>query len=251
MSASSLSRPRLDSTPHVASRPSPASFELPSVIGAELARALSDEIVFLRLEPGARLTEEDICSRYGVSRSPVREAFKMLEADGLIVRSARRGVRVAPVSAKDLEEVYACRGALEGLAAAGAARNAGPEAHAELQRLIVALEEALVARDVPAFFERNVAVTRAVHKHSGNNTLIRIVDGIEKQALRYRYIAHTRTYEMLETSFVGHRGVCEAIVAGNPSLARRRADRMIRIAHSVISKALAEAYPGEAGPEAA
>ena len=55
---------------------------------------------------------------------------------------------------------------------------------------------------------------------------------------------------MLETSFAGHRGVCEAIIAGNAALARRRADRMIRIAHSVIAKALAEAYPEAMAPVA-
>lgn len=217
------------------------------MIGAELSRALSDEIIFLRLEPGSRVTEEDLCSRYGVSRSPVREALKMLEADGLIVRSARRGVRIAPVNAEDLQEVYACRAALEGLAAASAAKNAGTEAHAELRRLVRALEDAIAARDVEAFFRNNVALTRTVHLHSGNKTLIRIVDGIEKQALRYRYLAHARTHEMLETSLVGHRGVCEAIIAGNAALSRRRADRMIRIAHSVIARALAETYPGATG----
>lgn len=226
-------------------------FELPSIIGAELARVLSDEIIFLRLEPGSRVTEDDLCSRYGVSRSPVREALKTLEMDGLIVRSTRRGVRVAPVSATDLKEVYSCRAVLEGLAAENAARNAGPDAHEELRRLIRALDDAIATRDVAAFFQNNVALTRAVHLHSGNNTLIRIVDGIEKQALRYRYLAHTRTHEMLETSLAGHRGVCEAIIAGNAPLARRRADRMIRIAQSVIARALAEAYPGDVGPDAA
>ena len=228
----------------------PKRFELPSVIAAELARSLSEEIIFLRLEPGSRVTEEDLCSRYGVSRSPVREALKMLEADGLIVRSARRGVRIAPVSSSDLDEVYSCRAALEGLAAASAAKNAGPGAHAELRQHIRALDDAIAARDVAAFFQNNVALTRAVHLHSGNHTLVRIVNGIEKQALRYRYLAHTRTHEMLETSLAGHRGVCEAIIAGNAALARRRADRMIRIAHSLIARVLAEAYPGESATDA-
>lgn len=249
-----MSQTLLSSAASLPEFPDPSTegrFELPSVIGAELARALSDEIIFLRREPGSRVTEEDVCSRYGVSRSPVREALKMLEADGLIVRSARRGVRVAPVSVGDLDEVYSCRAVLEGLAAASAARNTGPEAHTELRRLVRALEDAIGARDVGAFFRNNVALTRAVHLFSGNKTLIRIVDGIEKQALRYRYLAHARSHEMLETSLVGHRGVCEAIIAGNATLARRRADRMIRIAHSVIAQALAEAYPGGAGPDVA
>lgn len=249
----SLSQTSLASPSARSTLPDPAMsrFELPSVIGAELARALSDEIIFLRLEPGSRMTEEDVCGRYGVSRSPVREALKMLEADGLIVRSARRGVRVAPVSVGDLGEVYACRAVLEGLAAASAARNAGLDAHAELRQLVRALEEAIAARDVAAFFRNNVALTRAVHRLSGNKTLIRIVDGIEKQALRYRYLAHARTHEMLETSLAGHRGVCEAIIAGHPALARRRADRMIRISHAIIARALAAAYPVAAGSDAA
>jgi DNA-binding GntR family transcriptional regulator len=221
----------------------PESFALPTVIAAEVARALSDEIITLRIEPGSRLIEEEVCAKYGVSRSPVREALKSLEANGLIVRSARRGVRVTPISRTDLDEVYACRAALEGLAAAGAARNATPEVDAELAKLVSALERAIKARDVPEFFKHNVALTRAVHRHCGNKTLIRIVEGIEKQALRYRYLAHARTHEMLIVSFEGHREVCEAIAQRDAPVALRRATRMIRNAQAVIARALAEAYP--------
>jgi GntR family transcriptional regulator, rspAB operon transcriptional repressor len=86
-----------------------------------------------------------------------------------------------------------------------------------------------------------------VHAASRNTTLMRIVAGIEKQALRYRYLAHLRTMEMLELSFEGHRDVCAAITERKPLLARRRAERLIRRAHGVIAKALAEAYPAAVG----
>jgi len=71
-------------------------FDIPLVIGEEFARSLSDAIIFLDYEPGSRIVEEDICAAYGLSRSPVREALRPLEAQGLVVRSTRRGARVAP-----------------------------------------------------------------------------------------------------------------------------------------------------------
>nr|WP_246736359.1 GntR family transcriptional regulator [Enterovirga sp. DB1703] len=220
------------------------SFALPTVIGAELARALSEEIITLRLEPASRLTEEEVCGRYGVSRSPVREAFKALEAEGLIVRSARRGVRVTPISRQDLDEVYTCRAALEGLAAAGAARSADRLIDAELSRLIDALDVAIRSRNAPEFFKHSVGFTSAIHRHCGNKTLRRMLEGIDKQARRYRYLAHTWTHEMLEVSLQNYREVSEAIALRNTSMAQRRATRMIRRAHAVIARALTEAYPG-------
>jgi GntR family transcriptional regulator, rspAB operon transcriptional repressor len=151
------------------------------------------------------------------------------------------------MSRADLDEVYACRVVLEGLAAAEAARAVDEATIGHLRSLLAGMRVSLEARDVPTFFRRNVAFTRTVHAASRNTTLMRIVAGIEKQALRYRYLAHLRTMEMLELSFEGHRDVCAAITERKPLLARRRAERLIRRAHGVIAKALAEAYPAAVG----
>ena len=112
------------------------------------------------------------------------------------------------------------------------------------------MNKAFKAKDVPTFFKHNVAFTRAVHAASQNQTLIRIVAGIEKQALRYRYLAHLQTHEMLSMSLEGHSEVAEAVLAGEVSLARLAPSRLMRRAHGVIAKALAElayAVPGDAG----
>ena len=224
-------------------------FSLPSMIAAEIARVLARQITFLKLQPDARVIEEELCTQFGVSRSPVREAFRMLEADGLLVRTARRGVRVAPMNRADLDEVYACRVALEGLAAAEAARLAKDETLAQLTKSLAEMEESLGGNDVERFFERNAAMTRAIHAASGNDTLIRIIAGIDQQALRYRYLAHLRTREMLDLSLEGQREVLAAIVARKPLQARRRAESLIRRAHGVIARTLAEAYPGSNNSE--
>jgi DNA-binding GntR family transcriptional regulator len=224
-------------------------FSLPAMIAAEIARVLTRQITFLKLQPDARITEEELCAQFGVSRSPVREAFRMLEADGLVVRTARRGVRVAPMNRVNLDEVYACRVALEGLAAAEAARSAGDQTLAQLNEHLADMEEALNGNDVERFFDRNAAMTRAIHAASGNATLIRIVAGVDQQALRYRYLAHLRRHEMLDLSLDGQREVIAAIAARKPLQARRRAESLIRRAHAVIARALAEAYPGSGHSE--
>ena len=225
-------------------------FKLPTGIGTEVARAFSDYIVFLKWEPGKRLIEENLCAEFGVSRSPVREAFHILEADGLIIRTARRGVRVTPMSQQDLAEVYKCRAVLEGLAASEAAKVADDATLAQLQALWMKMNSAMAAGKVLNFFNHNVAFTRGVHAASGNATLMRVVAGIEKQALRYRYFAHRRSHEMLELSLKGHGDVLEALIARKPALAQRRAIHLINYAHEVISRTLAESDMSEAWGEA-
>ncbi len=230
--------------------PSSVDFTAPSVIATEIARILSDRIVFLELAPGSRIHEEEVGATFGVSRSPVREVFRMLEADGLVVRAARKGVSVTPMSRRDLDEVYACRVGLEGLAAAEAARHLDKKTGKTIEGHIAAMNKAFRAKDVSTFFKHNVAFTRAIHAASQNQTLVRIVAGIEKQALRYRYLAHLQTQEMLSMSLDGHSGVADAVLAGEVGVARRRAEQLMRRAHGVIARALAEsayALPGDVG----
>lgn len=222
----------------------------PSVIATEMARILADRIVFLELAPGARIHEEEVGANFGVSRSPVREVFRMLEADGLVVRAARKGVSVTPMSRRDLDEVYACRVGLEGVAAAEAARHLDTRARKAIEGNLSRMSKAFKEKDVPTFFKYNVAFTRAIHAASQNQTLIRVVAGIEKQAMRYRYLAHLQSYEMLSMSLEGHSGVADAVLAGDANVARRRAEQLMRRSHGVIAKALAEsayALPGDVG----
>ena len=241
------------STARLARQPVPsthAGFTLPSLIATDVARVLSDRIVFLELAPGTRIHEEEVGAEFGVSRSPVREVFRMLEADGLVVRAARKGVSVTPMSRRDLDEVYACRVGLEGLAAAEAASHLDRKSRKTIETNLAGMNRAFKAKDVPTFFRHNVAFTRAVHLASQNQTLVRVVAGIEKQALRYRYLAHLQSLEMLSMSLEGHSGVADAILAGEVAVARRRAEQLMKRAHGVIAKALAEsayALPGDVG----
>jgi DNA-binding GntR family transcriptional regulator len=210
----------------------------PSLIATEIAQILSDQIVYLQIAPGARIHEEEIGENFGVSRSPVRDVFRMLEADGLVIRAARKGVRVTPMSRRDLDEVYACRSGLEGVAAAQAARHLDKKTQKTIETNLAAMKKAFKANDVSTFFKYNVAFTRSIHMATQNQTLIRVVSGIEKQALRYRYLAHLQSKEMLSMSLEGNTELTEAVVARDATLARRRAEQLMRRAHGVLARAL-------------
>ncbi|MBL8381703.1 MAG: GntR family transcriptional regulator [Burkholderiales bacterium] len=204
------------------------------MLADELARFLQSEIVFGEIAPGARLTEEDISARYGLSRSPVREAFRLLAADGLVVLSARRGIRVTPVSRRDLAEVQGCRIELEGLAAFQAAEHAAAADVAELQAIVEKMAAALSAGDVRGYFSQNVAFTTRIHLATGNLTLMRLLDGIGKQALRYRYIAYQKLPELMRVSLPGSRRILAAIRAHDAPRAREITATLIRNSWAAI-----------------
>jgi GntR family transcriptional regulator, rspAB operon transcriptional repressor len=216
-------------------------FRVPEVIAKELSRHLEEQIVFGELAPSSRLIEEDIVRRYGVSRSPVREALRMLEQDGLALRESRRGVRVSPLGLKDLDEVYSCRLALEGLAAEEAANNRSADDVPGLQAALSDLATASEANDIRAYFLRNVALTEKIHAVSGNQTLRRLLGTIGKQALRYRYLAYSQSPEMIDVSLEGNRAIVEAIVRQNARHARSLTEDLMQRSWRVIRQHVASA----------
>ena len=94
--------------------------------------------------------------------------------------------------------------------------------------------------DIRTCLLQNVSFTCAIHRASRNETLQKLLSGIEKQSLRYRYLAHLYTHDMLEVSYAGQVSMYEAISARHPGLARRRAVRLIRDAYQIISKVVIE-----------
>ena len=207
---------------------------LPEGLPQELARVLEDAIVFRDLTPGARLVEEEIATRFAVSRSPVREAVRILEARGLVRREARRGSRVTELSRHDLDEVYACRVELEGLAAAGAAGGCSP---ADLDLLDTRLDWLAVTRErggARGFLRASMAMSRAIHDASHNRTLIRLLSTLEPQAMRYRFLAYARTEALMDASIEGNRAVVAAIHSGDRNAASAATKRMIRHSWTII-----------------
>ena len=221
-----------------------AEFRLPDVLGSEVARTLTDLLVFNEIPAGARLREEEIALRFGVSRSPVREAFRLLERDGLIVREPRCGVRVSPLTVQNLTEVYGCRATLEGYAAQEAARH---RSEAQVEALRRRYAEMAAARDDPdrrSYFRHNVALSELVIEAAANRTLERLISSIGRQALRYRYLAYERVPVLVERSMEGNRLLVDAIADRDRRSARQAVRQMIANAARAISRIL-EAEAGD------
>jgi DNA-binding GntR family transcriptional regulator len=145
-----------------------------SLVPKRVAEALGADIIFGRMAPDSRVGEEETAERFGVSRSPVREAIRLLERDGLVVRAERRGARVSPLNRRDLDEVYLCRLVLEGLAAREAAQRHGPRDLEDLDDALARMRVSQQASDIAGYFEANVAFTDAVHRAADNATLRRL-----------------------------------------------------------------------------
>ena len=116
-------------------------------------RALRDAIVHGEFEPGERLLEVTLANKLGVSRTPVREAIRMLELEGLVVVVPRRGVEVAKITEKDLCDALEIRMALEELAVGLACDRITEEGREKLQEVCVLFKEAVNSKQVPAIVE--------------------------------------------------------------------------------------------------
>lgn len=210
------------------------AFRVPEVLAKELARHLQEQIVFGELAPGVKLVEESIVAQYQVSRSPVREALRVLEQEGLATRQSRRGVWVSALSIADLDEVYACRLVLEALAAETAARNSAADAVKALRPELERLKAAFKQGDLRGFFLQNVRLSEAVHAASGSKTLTRLLGNVGKQALRYRYLAYSRAPHMMRVSLDANSDIVDAIECGRPPLARTLTEELMQRSWQVV-----------------
>lgn len=122
--------------------------------------SLRESILDGTLKPGERLVQDDIATQFGVSRIPVREAFRTLAAEGLVTFEQRRGVIVTELSRDDIEEILSVRAVLEGMACRAAALNATPE---QMECIRRELEDLNKARNEPEqYYQLNYAFHEAI-----------------------------------------------------------------------------------------
>ena len=144
----------------------------------DLHALLLDAIERGEYAPGARLIETELAARYGVSRTPVREALNRLESQGVLARDARRGMVVASLDYDQLGELYDLREVVEGFAARLAARRASP-AEIEVLREMVEADRARVT-DSGALAQSNKRFHRQLQLASHNRYLIEMLGGMRR-----------------------------------------------------------------------
>lgn len=162
-------------------------------------RTLREAILKGELKPGERLMEMQLASKLGVSRTPIREAFRMLEQEGLAVTIPRRGAEVARMTEKDMQDVLEIREALDELASTIACDKMTEEQLEELARAKRGFEETLETGDVKSIAEADVRFHDVIYRAANNKRLESILSNLSEQMYRYRieYLKEERNYPIL------------------------------------------------------
>ena len=138
------------------------------------------------LKPGERLMEIKLANRLGVSRTPIREAIRMLELEGLVVMIPRKGAQVAEITEKDLKDVLEVRMGLEELAVKFACQRITEEQLDNLYHASRKFEEAVKREDLTELAQADVDFHDLIYKATGNERLVQLLNNIREQMYRYR-----------------------------------------------------------------
>ncbi len=163
-----------DDSPSI-SRPiaTPALYE-------QVAERLRARIYAHELAPGAWVDEQALADEFGISRTPMREALKVLAAEGLVVLKPRRGCYVAEMSERDLDEIFPVLALLEGRVAEEATRRLADADFRRLESIHADLERHAAAHDADRFFEANQAFHNTLQELAGNRWLSQLIDDTRK-----------------------------------------------------------------------
>jgi DNA-binding GntR family transcriptional regulator len=183
---------------------------------------------------GALLSENELSQQLGLSRTPVRQAFVQLEAEGLLELYPKRGALVVPVAASEIEDVFEARLLVEEHCARRAA-NAGARLVAELEPLIAMQQEA-VAQGAPgmaAFARADRHFHRAIVHAAGNAILTRLYDALRDRQQRIAAVSLARNPGDAERFVAEHREIVEALGREDGEAARARVSEHLRAARDV------------------
>ncbi len=206
----------------------------------QLVARLRDLIIEGDLAPGDRVPERELCERFGVSRTPLREAFKVLAADGLIQLLPHRGATVARLTVTDIEEMFPVMGALEALAGELAADRISEEGIAEIQALHYQMVLHHKRGELAPYFRLNQQIHEKILAAAGNDTLSGIYRGLAGRIRRARYLANVSKARWAQ-AVAEHEAILKALVARDgPALGRILNDHLKNKCETVKESLLAE-----------
>jgi len=193
-----------------------------------LRDALEDDIVRGLLKPGERLDEGGLTQRFGVSRTPIREALQQLAAIGLVEMIPKRGAFVARVGLPQLVEMFEVMAELEGMCARLAARRiTQPETEA-LRQALEACQQAAEHGDSDAYYYENERFHDCIYRASHNGFLVQQTRQLQTRLKPYRRL-QLRVRNRVNRSLEEHRDIVDAIIAGDESRAEASIEQHIKI----------------------
>jgi DNA-binding GntR family transcriptional regulator len=217
-----------------------------STLCGSIVATIKERVIAWQYPPEYRLTEEALCREFNVSRSPVREALRVLATNGLVKRMANRGYAVRQVNLREIEEIYEVRLALELYAIeALAGRGAPQKALAALQETWEAVRNAPDNRKGEDLAELDTTFHESLAALIGNETLLREIKAINERLFVFRMIDFGRA-DRVESTCAQHLNILERVgakdIEGARAAIRMNIEDGRKIVHETLKEALARAY---------
>lgn len=155
-------------------------------LAQQVAEKIENEIIEGRFQPGQRLLESTLSEQWNISRSPIREAMRILTGEGLLIFRSRKGTFVAPLSRNELENLYTIRASLESLAIFLTIKKNGATVLPELRQVQDELKKAVESGDYQTYRKLNTRFHNIYIQACDNPQLITMLHSLEKHTQRYR-----------------------------------------------------------------
>jgi len=198
---------------------------------------LREAIILGELKPGERLMEVQLAEKTGVSRTPVREAIRKLELEGLVDMVARKGAHVAALSVKDIMDVLEVRASLDGLATALAAGRMTPEELKSLKQVLNQFTNYMEKENLQGIIKKDVEFHDIIYRSSRNDKLMQIANNLREQVQRFRVI-YLKDYGSSKELIKEHQEIYDAIVSKDANAARKSAQDHIKNQEVSIIKSI-------------
>ena len=182
----------------------------PLALYQEVAERLRQRIFSHELPPGTWVDEQALAADYGISRTPLREALKVLASEGLVTLKPRRGCYVTEISERDLDEIFTVMALLEGQCAADTARKANDADMARLRSVHDELERAAASNDINGFFTANQAFHHQVQLIADNRWLSQAITDLRKVIKLSRHHSLFGAGRLTQ-SLAEHRAILDAL----------------------------------------
>ena len=215
----------------------------------QIASKIGNRIIAGEIEPGAHITEQQLADEFRVSRGPIREAFRILEREHLVVYSARRGITVPKLGAEDFDEIYEIASALYQVVARRLASMQSTEAIRILDDAITAAGSSLTMPEGADVFTRvGISVANELAGLAGNGRLKRILATLIQESYRFRS-TQFQSEAHRKKVLGGWRQLRNAINKGNPEAAAHSYANIIEFNRQRLNEMLAEAHGAANGAQ--
>ncbi len=200
----------------------------------KVAELLREAIIQQKINPGERITELEMASRYGLSRTPIREAFRQLESEGFLKIIPRKGAIVAELNEKDIRDFYEIKAVLEGYAARIAAARITDVEIGQLEHLNRKMKECAAKMDMAGLTKNHNEFHNFILEVCGNDKITAVVSNLVRQFLRFRFFVSSSS--SLGKIHADHDKIIEVFKAHDGAMAEKYMIANAKLGEEVIMK---------------